>query len=80
MKSFPKSKKQHKNFIIKISLLYIEKLGTDIFVSMHVTVNTNKGMLIHYFACRSTMVMTMAQKLYTGNMNENLSRWFTIKN
>ena len=48
LKICPKSKKHQKNFIIKINTLYIEKLGINICVSMYVTINSNKEMLIHY--------------------------------
>ena len=60
MNSFPKSKKQQKNRIIKKNTLNIEKLGTKIFVSIHVTTNSNKYMLIHYCECRSTSMAKMA--------------------
>ena len=49
MKSFPNSNKQHKNFIIEIRILYIDKIVKDICVSIHVENNSNKEMLILFF-------------------------------
>ena len=61
--SCPKSKKQQKNFIIEINVLDIEKLGTKICASMHVTTNSKKYVLIHYCECRSTRMATMEQQI-----------------
>ena len=36
VKSFSKSKKQHKHFIIERNIRYIDHLGTNICVSMHI--------------------------------------------
>ena len=41
----------------------IEKLGTKICDSMHVTTNSNKYVLIQYCECSSTSMATMEQQI-----------------
>ena len=55
-----KSKRNKKTVIIETNTWDIEKLGTDLCVSMYVTSNSKKYMLIHYFECGSTRMEKMA--------------------
>ena len=70
-----KSKKQHKNCIIETNTWDIEKLGTNLCVSMHVITNSNKDMLIHYFECMSTMISKMERQIIYRKYAQNNSQY-----
>ena len=63
VKSLPNSKKKHNKFIIEINIWDIEKPGTNICASMHVSTNSKKYVWIHYCECRSTRMATMEQQI-----------------